>query len=76
MEVGWVEKTRVQISGSGRHPEVFFCGPRKFRECVGGSIGGNPARFQEKVHISSRKFGLDLKSADSPSPFKLLLRTE
>ena len=21
----WVEKTRVQTSGSGRHPEVFFC---------------------------------------------------
>ena len=24
-ESEWVEKTRVQTSGSGRHPEVFFC---------------------------------------------------
>ena len=24
----WVEKTRVQTSGSGRHPEVFFWSPR------------------------------------------------
>ena len=23
----WVEKTRVQTSGSGRHPEVFFWHP-------------------------------------------------
>ena len=67
VEGGWVEKTRVQTSGSGRHPEVFFCGPKKFRECVGGSVGGNPARFQENVHNSSRKFGLDLKSANSLS---------
>jgi len=69
VEGGWVEKTRVQTSGSGRHPEVFFCGPKKSHECVGGSVGGNPARFQEKVQNSSRKFGLDLKSADTLSVF-------
>ena len=29
----WVEKTRVQTSGSGRPPEVFFCLVADFSTC-------------------------------------------
>ena len=46
----------------GENPGVFFCSARKSRECVGGSVGGNSTRFQKKVHNSSRKSHLDLKS--------------
>ena len=35
--------------------------------CVGGSVGGNPTRFQKEVHNSSRKSHEDLKSANTLS---------
>ena len=35
----WVEKTRVQTSGSGRHPGVFFWGPRRSCEMCGWMCG-------------------------------------
>ena len=73
------EKARRKVMGSQREgwdlwgglalQGSFFEVPVGPTRCVGGSVGGNPARFQKEVHNSSRKSHVDLKSANTLSVF-------
>ena len=67
-EVGGVKNERDGTSEAWAL-QGFFCGPRKSRECVGGSLGGNAGRFQKYLPNSPRKSHLDLKFANTLSVF-------
>ena len=60
---GWDLWGGLALQGS------FFEVPGGPTRCVGGSVGGNPTRFQKEVHNSSRKSHEDLKSANTLSVF-------
>ena len=78
-EGGWVERTRVQTSGSGRHPEVFFWSPRPsasqgvlsrdpYRVLVDVLVD-LPVRFQNNVPEVPSIY-LETPIGLSPSPFQ------
>ena len=56
----WVEKTRVQTSGSGRHPGVFFWGPRRSCEMCGWMCGWKIRSIWERGPERFQNFLLDL----------------
>ena len=60
-EVGCVKNERDGTSEVWA-PLGSFLAPGGPTRCVGGSVRGNHARFQENVLNSSRKFHLDPKS--------------